>query len=65
MVVTGHAINPVGCVASLIPPGDIHHVGNGGSELAVSLHIYGADIGVLGSSIRRRYQLEVRQPVSA
>ena len=33
-------------------------------ELAVSLHIYGADIGVLGSSIRRRYQLEVRQPVS-
>jgi 3-mercaptopropionate dioxygenase len=26
----------------------------------VSLHIYGADIGVLGSSIRRRYDLPVR-----
>ena len=65
LVVTGHAINPVGSVASLIPPGDIHHVENGGNELAVSLHIYGADIRVLGSSIRRRYKLEVRQPVAA
>ncbi len=65
LVVTGHAINPVGSVASLIPPGDIHHVENGGDQLAVSLHIYGADISVLGSSIRRRYKLEVRQPVTA
>ncbi|MGZ5019241.1 MAG: metal-dependent hydrolase, partial [Chthoniobacterales bacterium] len=56
-------INPVGSVASLIPPGDIHHVENAGRELAVSLHIYGADIGVLGSSIRHRYNLEVRQPI--
>ncbi len=65
LVVTGHAINPVGSVASLIPPGDIHHVENGGNQLAVSLHIYGADIRVLGSSIRRRYKLEVRQPIEA
>ena len=63
LVVTGHAINPIGSVASLIPPGDIHHVENGGQEMAVSLHIYGADISVLGSSIRHRYKLEVRQPI--
>ncbi|MGZ4966563.1 MAG: hypothetical protein ACXWFY_00765 [Chthoniobacterales bacterium] len=63
LVVTGSVINPVGSVASLIPPGDIHHVENAGRELAVSLHIYGADIGVLGSSIRHRYNLEVRQPI--
>ncbi len=65
LVVTGHAINPIGSVASLIPPGDVHHVENAGQELAVSLHVYGADISVLGSSIRRRYKLEVRQPVNA
>ena len=60
--VTGHAINAVGSVAALVPPGDIHHVENAGEGLAVSLHIYGADIGALGSSIRRRYDLEVRSP---
>jgi predicted metal-dependent enzyme (double-stranded beta helix superfamily) len=58
--VTGHAINPCGCAIALVPPGDIHHVANDGDGLAVSLHIYGADIGKLGSSIRRRYNLEVR-----
>lgn len=62
LVPTGHAINPAGAVAALVPPGDIHHVENGGAELAVSLHIYGANIAVLGSSIRRRYDLEVRTP---
>ena len=62
LVAAGHTISPVGTVAALVPPGDIHHVENGGHELAVSLHIYGANIGVLGSSIRRRYNLEVRRP---
>ncbi len=61
LVVAGHNISAVGTVAALVPPGDIHRVANGGHELAVSLHIYGADIGVLGSSIRRRYNLEVRR----
>lgn len=64
LVVTGHATNPVGTVAALVPPGDIHHVQNAGHELAVSLHIYGADIRKLGSSIRRRYTVPVRQPES-
>jgi 3-mercaptopropionate dioxygenase len=58
--VRGEHVNPVGCVASLVPPGDIHRVANGGTGLAVSLHIYGADIRKLGSSIRRRYDLDVR-----
>ena len=56
----GEYINPPGSVATCIPPGDIHQVANRGDGVAVSLHIYGADIGVLGSSIRRRYDLEVR-----
>ena len=60
LVVNRQTVSPVGAVAALVPPGDIHHVANGGNCLAVSLHIYGADIGVLGSSIRRHYDLEVR-----
>lgn len=60
LLVTGRTISPVGSVAALVPPGDIHHVENGGEALAVSLHIYGADIGKLRSSIRRQYRLEVR-----
>ena len=65
LVVTGQMKNPAGMVAALVPPGDIHHVANGGDCLAVSLHIYGADIGKLGSSIRRHYDLEVRQQTAA
>ncbi len=55
----GHQVNPGGSVAALIPPGDIHRVANAGQETAVSVHVYGADIRALGSSIRRRYALEV------
>ncbi len=60
LVVIARGINPTQSVATLLPPGDIHHVANGGGAVAVSLHIYGADISVLGSSIRRRYTLPVR-----
>ena len=60
LVVTGTTINPRGSVAALVPPGDIHHVANEGDTMAVSVHVYGADIATLGSSIRRRYDLEVR-----
>ncbi len=61
LVATGHSVSAAGTVCALVPPGDIHRVANGGRDLAVSLHIYGADISVLGSSIRRRYEHEVRQ----
>ena len=60
LVETGQSINPSGSVAALTPPGDIHKVVNNGAQLAISLHIYGADIGKLGSSIRRRYDFPVR-----
>lgn len=60
LLVTARTVSPAGTVVALVPPGDIHHVANDGHELAVSLHIYGADISVLGSSIRRRYDLEIR-----
>ena len=56
----GQSENHTGTVAALSPPGDIHEVMNGGSGVAISLHIYGADIGLLGSSIRRKYDLNVR-----
>lgn len=49
-----------GMIEALTPPGDIHKVANAGDDLAVSIHIYGADIGKLGSSILRRYD----QPVA-
>ncbi|HEV3409448.1 MAG TPA: cysteine dioxygenase family protein [Chthoniobacterales bacterium] len=64
LLVAGNKINPVGSVAALVPPGDIHHVENAGDGLAVSIHIYGADIAKLGCSIRRRYDLEVREPAA-
>lgn len=60
LVETGHTTCPAGTTEALTPPGDIHKVANRGAGLAISLHIYGADIGDLGSSIRRRYDLEVR-----
>ena len=52
--------NPPGTVAGFAPPGDIHRVRNCGSGIAVSLHVYGANLAELGSSIRRVYDLPVR-----
>jgi len=34
-------------------------VRNAGQETAISVHIYGTDIGRLGSSVRRVYDLPV------
>lgn len=66
LVITNHTVNPVGSVVALVPPGDIHRVKNSGNVVAVSLHIYGADVHALGSSILRRYEHEVRaQPAAA
>jgi predicted metal-dependent enzyme (double-stranded beta helix superfamily) len=47
---------PRGHVETLVPPGgDIHAVTAAGRETAISIHVYGADIERLGSSIHRRY----------
>ena len=47
--------HPVGAVTALAPPGDIHRVLNCGSELAISIHVYGTDVAAHGGSIRRCY----------
>ncbi|MEO5721384.1 MAG: cysteine dioxygenase family protein [Chthoniobacterales bacterium] len=60
LLVHEHTLYPPGTVAALVPPGDIHKVKNSGHEVAVSLHIYGADVQKLGSSILRCYEHQVR-----
>ena len=51
--------NPTGSVSGFAPPGDIHRVRNGSEQTAISIHIYGADIRRLGSSVRRCYDLPI------
>jgi 3-mercaptopropionate dioxygenase len=55
----GRNQNRPGEVSGFAPPGDIHRVRNVGDEVAISLHVYGADITRLGSSVRRTYDLPV------
>lgn len=63
----GTVTNRVGSVSALVPPGDVHTVINPGPELAISLHVYGADVHAVGTAIRRRYDLPVRleEPILA
>lgn len=53
--------NTAGDVTALTPPGDIHRVWNPGPDKAISIHVYGADIDALGSSIRRCYSQPVHE----
>jgi 3-mercaptopropionate dioxygenase len=52
-------VYPAGDLSAFAPPGDIHQVQNGGPGVAISLHVYGADIAACGSSIRRNYPEEL------
>jgi 3-mercaptopropionate dioxygenase len=52
--------NGTGSVSGFAPPGDIHRVRNTGDRVAISMHVYGADISRLGNSIRREYPLPIR-----
>jgi 3-mercaptopropionate dioxygenase len=52
-------VNLTGDVSGFAPPGDIHRVTNHGDGVAISLHVYGADIARLGNSVRRTYDLPV------
>lgn len=54
---TEAAVSPQGSVAAFAPPGDIHLVRNPGPGTALSIHVYGADISRLTTSIRRTYHL--------
>ncbi|MER6327387.1 cysteine dioxygenase family protein [Streptomyces coelicoflavus] len=56
LVATRDVVNEQGQVCGFAPPGDIHRVWNGGTGKAISLHVYGADITRLGTSIRRVYR---------
>jgi len=58
----GSNVNAAGEVSGFAPPGDIHRVRNCGDGVSISLHIYGADITRLGSSVRRTYDLPVMAP---
>jgi len=53
----GSRVSQPGEVGGFAPPGDIHRVRNHGRDVAISLHVYGADIARLGSSVRRTYDL--------
>jgi 3-mercaptopropionate dioxygenase len=53
-----------GDVSGFAPPGDIHRVRNIGDSVAISLHVYGADITRLGSSVRRTYDVPVLAPAA-
>jgi 3-mercaptopropionate dioxygenase len=45
-------VSPGGVTSALVPPAEnIHRVRNAGDHLAISIHVYGADIGFYGSSI--------------
>jgi predicted metal-dependent enzyme (double-stranded beta helix superfamily) len=56
VVPTGAVDARPGHVEALIPPAEnIHSVTAVGEEKTISIHVYGADIARLGSSILRRY----------
>lgn len=57
LIATEDVVNAQGEVCGFAPPGDIHRVRNSCSSTAISLHVYGADVARLGSSVRRVYDL--------
>ncbi|MFD3538047.1 cysteine dioxygenase [Streptomyces sp. NPDC058662] len=59
LVATEDVVNGQGEVCGFAPPGDIHKVRNSCASTAISVHVYGADVSRLGTSIRRVYTLPV------
>ena len=56
LVPSGSAMALPGDVSVLVPPEeDIHRVENAGDDIAISLHVYGDDIAVHGSSINHTF----------
>ena len=52
-----------GDTTALVPPAEnIHEVRNVGADLAISLHVYGANIRALGTSIHQRFDHLERRP---
>ena len=53
-----------GQVCCLVPPDeDIHRVVNDADQISISMHIYGADIATVGTSINRTFELPIRDGV--
>lgn len=50
----GQRQRPAGSVSGVAPPDDIHKVHNTGDDVAITLHVYGADLS-RGTSVRRTY----------
>ncbi len=67
LVETGRETAGRGSCSSLVPPAEnIHRVANAGAERAISIHVYGADIERLGSSINKTFDhLPVREASGA
>ncbi|MCC3768655.1 cysteine dioxygenase family protein [Streptomyces sp. UNOC14_S4] len=61
LVATEDVVNAQGDVCGFAPPGDIHRVRNSCTSTAISIHIYGADVSRLGSSVRRVYDLPAEE----
>ena len=54
LVEIGERHRPTGSVSGAAPPDDIHRVRNTGDGVAITLHVYGADLSI-GTSVRRTY----------
>jgi predicted metal-dependent enzyme (double-stranded beta helix superfamily) len=66
LVPCGEAVSQPGDVSVLVPPEeDIHRVENCGTSLAISIHVYGDDISVLGSSINQQFADELVRPTAS
>jgi len=60
LALAGTGVAPRGDVMWLSPPGDIHRVSCSSPEKTISIHVYGADISLLGTSVRREYDLPIK-----
>ncbi|MBB5852073.1 cysteine dioxygenase family protein [Amycolatopsis umgeniensis] len=56
LVRTAQRQRPAGSVSGVAPPDDIHQVHNTGDTVAITLHVYGADLSK-GTSVRRKYRM--------
>lgn len=61
LTVSQVSMNDAGDICALVPPADnIHKVANASDGVTISLHVYGADIAVLGTSINQVFIDDVR-----
>ena len=64
VVAQGTAVIPPGEVSCVLPPYDIHRVANPGEDVAVSIHVYGTNIGKQARHVFDEHTGEVRNFVS-